>query len=126
MLGSAKLVAFVPTRDPARARAFYQRVLGLRLVGEDAFALVFDCGGTMLRVVNVAGVPGFEPAPFTILGWDVADAHAAVRELRERGAEPLRYGGMEQDELGVWTSPAGARIAWFHDPDGNVLSITQF
>ena len=124
MLGSAKLVAFVPTRDPARARAFYADVLGLPLVSEDAFALVFDCGGTMLRVANVGAA--LRPAPFTILGWHVPDAAAAVRALGERGVEVIRYDGMGQDELGIWTSPAGARVAWFHDPDGNVLSITQF
>lgn len=124
MLGAAKLVAFVPTCDPARARAFYAGVLGLALVSEDGFALVFDCGGTMLRVANVG--TSFHPAPFTILGWDVPDAAAAVHGLRERGVDVIRFEGMGQDELGIWTSPAGARVAWFHDPDGNVLSITQF
>jgi catechol 2,3-dioxygenase-like lactoylglutathione lyase family enzyme len=126
MLGSAKVVAFVPTRDAARAKDFYERVLGLRLVGEDAFALVFDCAGTMLRVANVGGVPGFAPQPFTVLGWDVPDAAAAARELSSRGVELTRFDGMDQDELGIWTSPAGAKIAWFRDPDGNVLSITEF
>jgi catechol 2,3-dioxygenase-like lactoylglutathione lyase family enzyme len=123
MLGAAKVVAFVPTRDAARAKAFYADVLGLRLVSEDAFALVFDAGGTMLRVVNVRD---FHPAPFTVLGWDVPDAEEAVRGLQARGAAFERYEGMGQDALGIWTSPAGARVAWFRDPDGNVLSITQF
>jgi catechol 2,3-dioxygenase-like lactoylglutathione lyase family enzyme len=126
MLGAAKVVAFVPTRDPARARAFYQGVLGLRLVSEDAFALVFDAGGTMLRVVDVSRVEGFAPAPFTILGWDVPDAEAAADALRAQGVAFERYPWMEQDDRGIWTSPAGGRIAWFRDPEGNLLSITQF
>ena len=123
MLSGAKVVAFVPTRDAAKARSFYEGVLGLRLVSEDAFALVFDCAGTMLRVVNVAE---FEPFPFTVLGWDVPDAPMAARGLRAKGVAFDRYEGMGQDELGIWTSPAGARVAWFRDPDGNVLSITEF
>ncbi|HEX8906435.1 MAG TPA: VOC family protein [Longimicrobiaceae bacterium] len=123
MLGAAKVVAFVPTRDAARARAFYEGVLGLRCVGADPFATVFDAGGTMLRVVNV---PDFSPAPFAVLGWDVPDAEEAARGLRARGVALERFPGMDQDALGIWTSPAGGRIAWFRDPDGNVLSITQF
>ena len=126
MLAAAKVVAFVPTRDPARARAFYADVLGLALVHADAFALVFDAGGTMLRVADVSGVDGWAPAPFTVLGWDVPDAAAAVDALRAKGIAFDRYPGMDQDERGIWISPAGARIAWFRDPDGNVLSITQF
>ena len=126
MLDAAKVVAFVPTRDPARARAFYADVLGLRLVHADAFALVFDAGGTMLRVADVSGVEGWSPAPFTILGWEVPDAAAAVDALHAKGVAFDRYPGMEQDARGIWTSPAGARIAWFRDPDGNVLSITRF
>lgn len=123
MLGSAKVVAFVPTRDAAKARAFYEGVLGLRFVSEDAFALVFDCAGTMLRVVNVRD---FQPLPFTVLGWDVPHAEEAARGLQARGVAFQRYEGMAQDALGIWTSPAGARVAWFQDPDGNVLSITEF
>ncbi len=124
MLGSAKLVAFVPTADPARARAFYEGVLGLRLVGEDAFALVFDCGGTTLRVASVG--PGHMPARFTVLGWHVPDAAQTARDLQARGVAFERYEGMRQDELGIWISPAGAKVAWFRDPDGNVLSLTEF
>ena len=125
ILGSSKLVAFVPTTDPARARAFYEDVLGLRLV-EDAkpFALVFDANGTMLRVTTVREL---QPDPFTVLGWDVASIEATVTQLAAAGIEFLRFPGMnDSDPLGIWTAPSGARVAWFKDPDGNVLSVTQF
>lgn len=126
MLGDAELIAFVPTCDPARARAFYEGVLGLRFVSEDAFALVLNANGVTIRVANVAGVPDFRPAPFTILGWHVPNAASAAAALRERGVELERFAGMDQDADGVWTSPSGARIAWFKDPDGNTLSITEY
>lgn len=124
-LGSADIIAFVPTRNPEKARAFYQETLGLDLVSEDAFAAVFDAHGTTLRVVNVAAVSGYEPAPFTILGWQVPDAEKVVSELTEKGVAFERFPGMEHDKLGIWKSPGSARVAWFKDPDGNVLSITQ-
>jgi len=126
MLGSAELIAFVPTRDPARARGFYEGVLGLRFVSEDAFALVLSSNGVTIRVANVSTVPDFRPAPFTILGWHVPDVASAAAALRERGVEPERFDGMGQDTDGIWTSPSGARIAWFKDPDGNTLSITEY
>lgn len=126
MLREASLVAFVPTRDPVVARDFYERVLGLAFEHEDVFALVFDVNGVPLRVVNVATVPDFRPASFTILAWHVPNADRSVEELRSRGVTFERYPGMEQDALGIWTSPGGARVAWFKDPDGNVLSITQY
>ena len=125
ILGTSKLVAFVSTTDPARARAFYQGVLGLKLV-EDAkpFALVFDANGTMLRVTVVHEL---DPAPFTVLGWGVDSIDETVERLRAAGVEFLRYAGLNDADLkGIWTAPSGARIAWFNDPDGNVLSITQF
>ncbi len=122
MLGSSKLIAFAPAKDLKRARKFYEKVLGLRFVSEDAFALVFDAAGIMLRV---ASVPDFQPAPFTILGWQVSAIEASVRELKERGVSFERYDFMPQDELGIWASPSGAKVAWFKDPDGNVLSLTQ-
>jgi catechol 2,3-dioxygenase-like lactoylglutathione lyase family enzyme len=104
---------------------FYEDVLGLRLVEEDKFALVFDSNGVMVRLVNVKGVHGFKPAPFTILGWRVEDIKKAVLKLRRNGIRFERYEGMEQDASGVWTSPEGAKVAWFKDPDGNTLSITE-
>jgi catechol 2,3-dioxygenase-like lactoylglutathione lyase family enzyme len=123
MLKNAKIMAFAGTRDAGRAKAFYRDQLGLTLVEENAFALVFDVAGTMLRVTNV---PDLTPAQYTVLGWEVPEITAAARELATRGVVFSRYPGMVQDDDGVWTSPAGARVAWFADPDGNVLSLTQF
>ena len=125
ILGGSKLVAFAPTTDPGKARAFYETTLGLRLVSDDApFALVFDANGTMLRVTTVAE---HHPAQSTVLGWEVESIDTTVQLLIEAGVTFLRYAGLnETDPLGIWTSPSGARIAWFHDPDGNVLSVTEF
>ena len=123
MLGKAKLVAFAATTDVARAKSFYEDVLGLELVEETPFALVFDANGTMLRVTPV---PKLVVAPYTVLGWDVKDITATVRALNKAGVKCERYPGMEQDKLGIWTSPSGAQIAWFKDPDGNTLSVTEF
>jgi len=118
-------VAFAATTDPARARAFYEGVLGLRLVvDEKPFALVFDANGTMLRVTTVHEQ---NPDPFTVLGWEVDSIESTVERLTAAGVAFLRYPGLNDgDALGIWTAPGGARIAWFHDPDGNVLSVTQF
>jgi catechol 2,3-dioxygenase-like lactoylglutathione lyase family enzyme len=123
MLGSQKLVAFVATRDSGRAKAFYRDTLGLRLVSEDEFALVFDAAGTMLRITSVQKVAAAE---YTVLGWQVPDIVRMAKNLRKARVTLERYPGMPQDELGIWTSPSGARVAWFKDPDGNTLSITQF
>jgi catechol 2,3-dioxygenase-like lactoylglutathione lyase family enzyme len=125
ILGSSKLVAFLPTTDPARARAFFEGVLGLRLVADEApFALVFEAKGTMLRITTVAE---HHPAPFTVLGWEVEAIEATVERLTATGVEFLRYPGLnDTGPLAIWTAPSGARIAWFHDPDNNVLSLTQF
>jgi catechol 2,3-dioxygenase-like lactoylglutathione lyase family enzyme len=122
ILASAPLIAFLATADAARARTFYTVTLGLRLVEDSPFALVFDVMGTMLRIQKVAALT---PHPFTVLGWQVDDVAAAVRELAGRGVTFNRYDGLDQDGVGIWTSPAGARIAWFSDPDGNVLSLTE-
>jgi catechol 2,3-dioxygenase-like lactoylglutathione lyase family enzyme len=125
ILGGNKIIAFVHITDWARARAFYEDVIGLRLVEEEKpVALVFDANGIMLRLT-----PGGEhkPAPGTVLGWEVESIEATVEQLIAAGVEFLRYPGMNDgDPLGIWTSPSGARVAWFHDPDGNVLSLTQF
>lgn len=122
MLASARLVAFVATTDLARARAFYEGVLELTLVEQTAFACVFTSGGTTLRVTLADEVAA---APYTVLGWTVPAVAEAVSALAEQGVESARYPALVQDELGIWTSPAGARVAWFHDPDGNVLSVSS-
>jgi catechol 2,3-dioxygenase-like lactoylglutathione lyase family enzyme len=123
MLATEKVVAFVPTADPTKAHSFYEGILGLRVVSEDHFAIVFNANGTMVRVTSVQN---FKPQQFTILGWDVADIDEAVSRLYERGVRFENYGMAGQDERGIWKSPGGARVAWFKDPDGNVLSLTQF
>jgi catechol 2,3-dioxygenase-like lactoylglutathione lyase family enzyme len=121
-LRKSKIIAFVPTKNAAGARRFYESTLGLRFLRDDRFALVFDAGGTMLRVVKVAE---YTPAPFTIVGWEVADVEAVARKLARMRVALQRYEGMQQDRLGIWTSPDGSRVAWFKDPDGNLLSISQ-
>ena len=121
MLGTVKIVAFVPTRDAEKARAFYEGVLGLRFVKDDGFALVLDANGIMVRVAKAQ----FTPAQFTILGWQVTEIEKVVAGLQEKGVHFERFGFFEQDELGIWTAPTGDKVAWFKDPDGNVLSVSQ-
>ena len=125
ILGGSELVAFAPTTDPAKARAFYEGVLGLRLVADEKpFALVFDANGTMLRVTTVHEL---HPHPFTVLGWHVENIEETVDKLAAAGVEFNRYKGVnDADPRGIWNSPSGARVAWFKDPDGNVLSVTRF
>ena len=123
MLGKQTLVAFVATRDAVRARAFYEQTLGLSLVSDDPYALVFDANGTTIRLQKI---DGFAPQPFTALGWTVDDIQAVVAALQRKGVICERFPGMDQDAHGVWASPSGARVAWFKDPDGNVLSLTEF
>jgi catechol 2,3-dioxygenase-like lactoylglutathione lyase family enzyme len=123
MLGSSTVVAFVASTDLRRARLFYEQILGLTAAGQSDFACVFDANGTMLRVT---AVPEVAPAAYTVLGWSVTDIAATVGELAGQGVVFTRYDGMEQDEIGVWTTPGGDKVAWFTDPDGNVLSLTQF
>ena len=121
MLGSRPVIGFVATKDFDRARAFYGDTLGLRFIANDGFALVFESAGTMIRVVKVVA---FVPAPYTILGWQVEPMAEAVTGLAERGVVFERYPGLEQDPLGIWNAPGGAQVAWFKDPDGNLLSIS--
>jgi catechol 2,3-dioxygenase-like lactoylglutathione lyase family enzyme len=122
MLGGASLVAFTATTDGARARSFYERVLGLKCVSDDDVAVVFDANGTTGRVMKLEQ---HSPFPFTVLGWDVEDLVGAVKALAATGVTFERYPGMAQDELGLWTPPgAPIRIAWFKDHDGNLLSLS--
>ncbi|HLB67679.1 MAG TPA: VOC family protein [Thermoplasmata archaeon] len=125
MLDTAKVMAFVATKDTARARTFYEKTLGLRLVADDSFALVFDANGTMLRVQKVNHLT---PDPFTALGWQVQDLRESIQTLVKKGVAFERFGipAFPQDELGIWTADDGKRVAWFKDPDGNILSLTQF
>ena len=121
-LAAEKIVAFAATTNPERAKEFYSGVLGLPLVSQDAFALVFDANGVTLRVSSVRQVA---QAQYTVLGWEVADIAAKVKELAEAGVKFERYSFPGQDEMGIWTAPGGTRVAWFKDPDGNILSISQ-
>ena len=123
MLGEKKLVGFVATTDFARARAFYGDVLGLKFLKDDGFALVFEASGVMVRVAKVPGE--FKPAPYTVLGWEVSAIEDVVRGLTARGVTFERFGFFQQDELGVWAAPGGDKVAWFKDPDGNMLSLSQ-
>jgi catechol 2,3-dioxygenase-like lactoylglutathione lyase family enzyme len=122
MLRSQRLVAFVPVSNADQARAFYRDKLGLRMLSEDNFALVFEIEGVHLRVTLVGK---FKPQPFTVLGWAVSDATDTARKLAGAGIHGERFPGLEQDDLGIWTAPGGAKILWFKDPDGNILALSQ-
>jgi catechol 2,3-dioxygenase-like lactoylglutathione lyase family enzyme len=120
---NSKIISFVATQNPANALAFYAETLGLKLISDDPFAIVFDADGTMLRVQKVHELV---LARHTVLGWEVADISAKTKELMKRGVHFERFEGLAQDESGIWTTPSGAKVAWFKDPDGNILSLTQF
>ena len=122
MVALNKIVAFVATKDSAKAKPFYQDRLGLKFVNDDGFALVFDIDGTTLRI---AKVKDFTPAGFTILGWEVDAIEKVVSELVKKGVTFERFPGLTQDDLGIWRAPGGAKVAWFKDPDGNILSLSQ-
>jgi predicted enzyme related to lactoylglutathione lyase len=118
-------VGFIPTTKPEAARAFYEKTLGLRFESADQFAIVFRAGpepGVMLRVTIA---PEFAAQQFTIFGWQVDDIVASVSELAAKGVEFTRYGFMDQDDRGIWNAPGGTKVAWFKDPDGNTLSLSQ-
>jgi catechol 2,3-dioxygenase-like lactoylglutathione lyase family enzyme len=122
MIFEGEVMGFIPTTDAVRARGFYETVLGLRVVSDDPFALVVESHGTFIRITKLNQMT---PAPYTILGWRVADIEKEVQALHARGVTFTRYPGMAQTDLGVWTAPGGSKIAWFCDPDGNVLSLSQ-
>jgi catechol 2,3-dioxygenase-like lactoylglutathione lyase family enzyme len=124
LLASSKIAAFSATANPERAKAFYRDQLGLKLVSDEPYALVFDANGTMLRVQKVEKVG---EAKYTTLGWNVSDIEATVQELEKAGVEFEHFNLPGQDEKGIWTPPGStAKVAWFKDPDGNILSLAQF
>jgi catechol 2,3-dioxygenase-like lactoylglutathione lyase family enzyme len=121
-LSAAAPVAFVASSDLDRSRAFYADGLGLEVVARDDYACVLRSGTTTLRITRVDEV---SVAPYTVLGWAVADIAAVVDGLERLGVATIRYDGMGQDEHGVWAAPGGDLVTWFRDPDGHVLSLTQ-
>jgi catechol 2,3-dioxygenase-like lactoylglutathione lyase family enzyme len=124
-LAKYDIIGFASIVDVERAKAFYRDTLGLTLLDEEPpFALVFDANGIMIRLVMAKELP---PANGTVLGWNVPDIVAAVKELEQAGVRFERYNfnWMQQDDLGIWTTPTGARVAWFKDPDGNILSLSE-
>ncbi|MGF1633889.1 MAG: VOC family protein [Phycisphaerae bacterium] len=122
MLHNAQLVGFTATSQPEEARRFYKDVLGLRLIEETSFAIVFDANGVVVRVQKTHEV---HPAPHTLIGWEVEDIAATARQLQALGVAFERFDQLEQDDTGIWHAPGGARVAWFKDPDGNLLSLSQ-
>lgn len=122
MLATSKMVGFVPTKDSKQARSFYEGKLGFEFVSEDPFALVVKTGASTIRIAKGAN---FTPAQYTVLGWAVDDIEAIVKWLTGRGVVFEKYPFVQDRELGIWTAPGGDRVAWFKDPDGNVLSVSQ-
>jgi catechol 2,3-dioxygenase-like lactoylglutathione lyase family enzyme len=117
-----RIVTFLLTQKPDAAIGFYRDALGFTFLRDDGFALVFDLNGTLLRIGKV---PSHTPAQNTVLGWEVEDIGSAVTELAAKGVEFERYPNMGQDAQGIATFPSGDKVAWFKDPDGNVLSLSQ-
>jgi predicted enzyme related to lactoylglutathione lyase len=122
MLGDQELKSFVPTVKPDKAKLFYRDILGLTFLGEDKYALEFEANGRLLRVTTV---PELKPHTSTVLGWNVSNISATIKLLNAKGVYCEKYDFLNQDELGVWTSPGSSKVAWFKDPDGNVLSLTE-
>ena len=123
MLASSKMVGFVPTRDSQKAREFYEGKLGFQFVSDDAFALVVLAGENKIRIAKVS--KDFTPVAFTVLGWEVQNIEAVVAWLTGRGVAFEKYPFVQDQDLGIWTAPGGDKVAWFKDPDGNVLSVSQ-
>jgi len=122
MLADKGLKAFVPTIMPERAKFFYRDILGLKLVAEDNFALLFEGKGTLIRVIVVRKL---KPQAFTVLGWSVNNIVKTIKSLNKKGIYCERYNFFKQNKLGVWTTPEGSKVAWFKDPDGNILSLSE-
>ncbi len=122
MLSQSRIMAFCATAKPEEAKRFYQSVLGLPLVEDSPFAIVFDCNGVELRVQKV---PHVAPGTHTTLGWSVTSIESQIRELAAAGVVFEKFPGLQQDQHGIWVAPNGAKIAWFRDPDGNILSLAE-
>ena len=122
MLASSKIIGFVPTKDSVKARGFYEGILQFQFVSDDMFALVMRAGETMLRIGKVQD---FTPAPYTVLGWEVSNIEEVAKWLQKRGVTLEKFPFVQDKELGIWTTPNGDKVAWFKDPDGNVLSVSQ-
>lgn len=122
MLSDKKLKAFVPTIKPEEAKSFYQGTLGLKLLSQDKYALEFEVNATLLRIITV---PELKPQAFTVLGWNVGDIASTIRSLNDKNVFCEKYEFLEQDDSGIWISPNGSKVAWFKDPDGNILSLTE-
>jgi catechol 2,3-dioxygenase-like lactoylglutathione lyase family enzyme len=122
MLESGKMSGFLATSDYDKARDFYEGKLDFQFVSLDQYALVMRVGGHHIRISKI---PNFTPRQATVLGWEMPDLEATVRWLRTRGATLEKYPFVQDQDLGIWTAPGGARVAWFKDPDGNVLSVGQ-
>ena len=122
MLSNPKLKAFIPTTKPEQAKIFYRDIIGLNLLSQDTYGMELDSNGMVLRINTV---PEYTPHMFTILGWNVEEIAANIRSLNEKGIQFEKYPFLEQDELGIWTAPDGTKVAWFKDPDGNLLSLTE-
>lgn len=122
MLASGKLIGFVPTKDSIKAREFYEGKLGFQFISDDQFALVMQADESMIRIVKGAK---FTPAQYTVMGWEVTDVEAMVQWLNKRGVTFEKYPFVQDQKLGIWTTPNGDKVAWFKDPDGNVLSLSQ-
>ncbi len=123
MLNKEEVICFAATKNPEKAKHFYSEKLALSLIEENQFALVYDANGTMLRIQKVQE---HTPAGHTVLGWRVEDIYSKIKALVDQGVRFERFESLPQDEFAVWQSPSGALVAWFRDPDGNCLSLTQF
>jgi len=123
MLEDKNLKAFIPTVEPEKAKNFYTNVLGLKLTSEDNYGMEFTTNGALLRITIVNKLT---PHPFTVLGWDVDNLPSMILSLVKAGVEFERYNFLEQDDLGIWVAPGGVKVAWFKDPDGNLLSLTEY
>ncbi len=122
MLSKPKLKAFIPTTKPEEAKTFYRDIVGLTFLSGDKYGMEFNSNGMLLRINTV---PEYTPHLFTILGWNVEDISANIRSLNEKGIQFEKYPFLEQDELGIWSAPGGTKVAWFKDPNGNILSLTE-